>query len=273
MNDPDSILAQLTKAGAMVGISNLKWWLDLVIAHGPACVLAIVDEIHADTRQAVNVAVVAKRCDAEAKQKQDDADDAAADAAMQRQVARGGGVVPSVAKGAAAAVVSEPASVAAATDAYPISQSNPETFMNKADVKKLISQVDEEIARRGIHVTVAMSEVGVSATAIYNWRKGQIGNAAIEKINAWLSASAEATPMKPDVDESQAETVALEKKPKARATKPAQVEAAPVMDLSDLLTQGANLRDALNALGSTGYADVVQQFVDRLTTMRTALGG
>jgi hypothetical protein len=272
MNDPVDILAQLTKAGGMVGISNTKWWLDLTITYGPACVLAIVDEIHADTRQAVNVAVVAKRCEHEAKQKQDEADDVAEDAAMKRQVARTVPVVP-VEKGAAAAAVSTPASVAAATDAHPVSPStadHQETVM--PTIKQHIHSMEDEIKRRGMTTKEAMVEMGTAPTAIYAWRKGNCGDRVRAKIEAWLVAS-------PTTAGTAAAELAAETKPtksqKVRRTPPVVevVEQSTPSDLSSLLTQGANLRDALNALGSTGYADVVQQLVDRLSTMRAALGG
>lgn len=299
MNDPVDVLAQLTKAGGLVGISNNKWWLDLAIAHGPACVLAIVDEIHADTRQAVSVATVAKRCEKEAKQKQDEADDAAEDAAMARQRARAPTVHvhPTGSEVTAAAVVSEPASVAAAIDAHSIQPAEPapNQEISMATIKQLVKSIEEEIARRDIAIKDAMREIGVPQTSIYNWRKGICSDRMQQRLTTWLPESAK-QPAAGDV--SQAKTVELEKEPRSRTTTasgvtfaglegvkilgseqhkkhrtPPASEASPAMDLSDLLTQGANLRDALNALGSTGYADIVQQFVDRLTTMRAALGG
>ncbi len=153
---------------------------------------------------------------------------------------------------------------------------------NMATVKQLVKSVEDEIKRRGITAKAAHTEIGVAGTAIYAWRKGEMSGAAQEKITIWLPESAK----KPAAgDESQAETVALERKPKRKVDATTSLGAMTLSSsmnsfvikpvdgaaAGELLTQGANLADALRSLGASGYADVVTALVDRLRTVRAAL--
>ncbi len=286
-SDRSELLAQLTKAGALVGLSNRDGWARLVLDYGDACVLAIVDELHADTGQPVNVAVVSKRCEAEKKQKQDEADDAAEDAAMDRQIARGGAPLPvaraPVAKGTTAVVVSKPASVAAATDAHPIQPAeitpNQEVIVPKMSIgpqhsKSLLKNIEDELARRGITAKSAAVEMGVGVTAISMWRKtNAIGTSAAEKAEAWLSASAKKSGDQPADD--QAETVAIERKTtrksKGGGKKRVDAEPAIILPSGNLIERGEHLVQRLTEFGCEGYAATVSELVEKWRAVRSAL--
>lgn len=207
----DALIDRLAKAGGIAGPSNRTWWLDLVESYGEALVVELVTAKRAETRQPVSVAVVSKLVGEEAQRRQDEADDAAEDAAMGRQIERTSkesqGAVSreresGAGKGAAAAAVVEPASVAAATEAHP----SPTTEQKRqaaakpyglteedkimATCKQLLKRVEEEISRRGMLIKDAMAEIGVASTAIYAWRKdGKFSAATQEKISAWLPES------------------------------------------------------------------------------------
>lgn len=374
----DEILSRLSKAGALVGISNAGWWSNLVSDYGEPCVLAIVDELKADTGQVVNVTAVASRCKDEAKRKQDEADDAAEDAAMARQISRTEGrqtctikrepsptpiaarpdtattpapsaaserstskkspaqvttitaspVAPVVTATASTATTAEKIRKAAPAAAESISDKATECRdevvstpaagdatptakaaaikapwgltkpTNQGDdmatIKQLVKSVEDEIARRGIRASVALREIGVSQSALRDWRNGSFGPTAQEKAERWLTESAKkpAAADKPraakiarDITQHAAaqpaagvtlgSSPALVIKTVAGRTASIELGSAPASidgpAVDSLLTQATNLADALRALGATGYADVCTQLVARLRTVRAAL--
>lgn len=314
MNDPDPLLNELRKAGAMVGMSNEQWWLDLVEKHGQDLVMAAVTKLYAATRQPVNAAVTGKACAEVAQRLQDERDDAAEDAAMDRQAVRAPRTVPAVKYSAAAALTDQVATVpaisthpipesphaapAAATDSIPslgddcsdssraAGEATPEAKAaaiaapwgltkptqenDMATIKQLVKRIEEEVARRGIMMKQAMEEIGASKLAIYAWRKDQVGEAARAKIETWLPESAK----KPAADEGQTshrEAIAVEPERKPRQTR--TVERAPATTPADLLDKGRDLADRLRGFGCDEYAATVEQLVEKLVTVRSALGG
>ncbi len=144
----------LRRAGALVGLSNERWWLDLIEAHGEATVLAIVGKHYADTRQPVNAAVVKRDCDALAQSRQDVIDDAAADAAMVRQVARGGAPPP---------------------------------VERNDQPQHLLTRMLARMGRLGLSDRRAAEAIGVSKSVLYQFKNGAESRMTVQKVIAWLA--------------------------------------------------------------------------------------
>jgi len=153
--DPLTIpLDLLRRTGALVGLSNERWWRDLIEAHSEATVLAIIEKRYADTRQPVNAAVVKRDCDALAQSRQDVIDDAAADAAMVRQVARGGA---------------------------------PPSVERNDQPQHLLTRMLARMGRLGLSDVRAAEAIGVSKSALYQFRNGWESRRTVQRVIAWLA--------------------------------------------------------------------------------------
>ena len=154
LDSPADPLYLLRRAGALVGLSNERWWRDLIEAHGEETVLAIVEVHYVDTRQPVNAAVVKRDCDALAQSRQDVIDDAAADAAMVRQVARGGA---------------------------------PPSVERSDQPQHLPTRMLARMGRLGMSDRRAAEVIGITGPALRKFMNDESGPGAIAKVIAWLA--------------------------------------------------------------------------------------
>lgn len=155
----------------------------------------------------------------------------------------------------------------AAMRAMKTKPTNQETDM--ATIKQLVAKVEAEIKRRGIHTSKAMKEIGVAATAIYAWRKGQCSENMHGRISIWLLESEKKSAASGDADEP----APVRQQRKKRQTPPVTETLFDSFEKQeqggDLIARGADLADRLKAFGCEGYATTVTELVEIAAKWRT----